>query len=50
MGTELWQLFAVFVAFCIAVALWLYVVYLPGRTLERWQDQRHGSSDTDPDA
>lgn len=50
MSSELWQLFGVFVAFCIALTLWLYIVYLPGRTLERWKDQRPGANDVDPDA
>lgn len=40
MGAELLQ-FAVFMGvFAVAAVLWLYVVYLPGRTLERWEDQR----------
>lgn len=33
--------FALFMGvFAVVVALWLYIVYLPGRTLERWEDQR----------
>ena len=24
---------------------WLFVVYLPGRTMERWEDQRPGRGD-----
>jgi hypothetical protein len=26
--------------FAVVAVLWLYIVYLPGRTLERWDDQR----------
>ena len=33
---------AVFVALAV---VWLFVVYLPGRTLERWEDQRTGRGD-----
>lgn len=33
--------FAGFVGvFAVVAVLWLYIVYLPGRTLERWEDQR----------
>ncbi len=39
---EFWQFLAVVVAFIVAAVLWLCVVYLPGRTLERWEDQRPG--------
>jgi hypothetical protein len=28
------------VFFAVALVLWLWIVYLPGRTLERWEDQR----------
>jgi len=28
------------VFFAVALVLWLRIVYLPGRTLERWEDQR----------
>ena len=42
LATELWQFLAAGVAFFVAALLWLCVVYLPGRTLERWEDQRPG--------
>ena len=42
MAAEFWQFLVVVVAFVVAAALWLFVVYLPGRTLERWEDQRPG--------
>ena len=40
MGSELWQFAAMFLLFAVALILWLWIVYLPGRTLERWEDQR----------
>ena len=42
LAAEFWQFLVVVVAFVIAALLWLCVVYLPGRTLERWEDQRPG--------
>ena len=44
MTTEFWQFAGAVGAFVIAAFLWLRVVYLPGRTLERWEDRRpsHG--------
>ncbi|MDP9412466.1 MAG: hypothetical protein M3P70_18620 [Actinomycetota bacterium] len=42
MATEFWQSLAAGVAFIVFAALWLFIVYLPGRTLERWEDQRQG--------
>ena len=40
MAAEFWQFLAVVVTFAVAAMLWLCVVYLPGRTLERWEDRR----------
>ena len=42
MAAEFWQFLVVVVAFVVAAVLWLFVVYLPRRTLERWEDQRPG--------
>jgi hypothetical protein len=28
--------------FFVVAVVWMFVVYLPGRTLERWEDQRPG--------
>jgi hypothetical protein len=42
LAAEFWQFLVVVVAFVFAAVLWLCVVYLPGRTLERWEDQRPG--------
>lgn len=36
--TEYWQFAVAGVAFVVVAVLWLRVVYLPGRTLERWED------------
>ena len=40
MGAELIQFAAAMAAFVVAALLWLRVVYLPGRTMERWEGQR----------
>ena len=40
MSSEVWQFAGMLVFFMIALVLWLRIVYLPGRTLERWEDQR----------
>ncbi|MGH3144333.1 MAG: hypothetical protein ACRDTR_00865 [Rubrobacter sp.] len=42
MATEFWQFLGAGVAFVVLAVLWLFIVYLPGRTLERWEDQRPG--------
>jgi hypothetical protein len=41
---EIWQFLIVVAGFFVVALLWLFVVYLPGRTLERWEDQRRGRS------
>jgi hypothetical protein len=41
---EIWQFLIVVSGFFVVALLWLFVVYLPGRTLERWEDQRRGRS------
>lgn len=38
--SELWQFVAVLGFFAVAFVLWMWIVYLPGRSLERWEDQR----------
>jgi hypothetical protein len=38
--SELWQFGAMLVLFVTVLILWLRIVYLPGRTLERWEDRR----------
>lgn len=40
MSSEVWQFAGMLVFFAVALVLWLRIVYLPGRTLERWEDQR----------
>lgn len=42
LAAEFWQFLVAVVAFVVAAVLWFFVVYLPGRTLERWEDQRSG--------
>jgi type VI protein secretion system component VasK len=44
LASEIWQFLMLAVVFFVAL-LWLFVVYLPGRTLERWEDQRSGRGD-----
>jgi hypothetical protein len=39
LASEIWQFLMVALGFFVAL-LWLFVVYLPGRTVERWEDQR----------
>jgi hypothetical protein len=43
--TELWQFAGAAGAFVIVALLWLRVVFLPGRTLERWEDGRPANRD-----
>ena len=40
MFAEIWQFAGMLAFFAIALFLWLRIVYLPGRTLERWEDRR----------
>ena len=40
MSAEVWQFVGMIGLFVIALVLWLRILYLPGRTLERWEDQR----------
>ena len=48
MLSELWQFGAMLVLFVVALVLWLRIVYLPGRTLERWEDRREEPAPTPP--
>jgi hypothetical protein len=45
LASEVWQFLMVVLGFFIVALLWLFVVYLPGRTMERWEDQRPGRGD-----
>lgn len=45
MTTELWQFAGAAGAFAVVAYLWYRVVYLPGRTLERWEDRRPSRRD-----
>lgn len=40
--SEVWQFVGVLGVFAIVALLWLNIIYLPGRTLERWEDRRPG--------
>ena len=40
LSAEIWQFAGMLAFFAIALFLWLRIVYLPGRTLERWEDRR----------
>jgi hypothetical protein len=40
LGSEVWQFLVVLSGFLASALLWLFVVYFPGRTLERWEDRR----------
>ena len=42
LASEIRQFLIVALGFFIVALLWLFVVYLPGRTMERWEDQRSG--------
>jgi hypothetical protein len=42
LASEIWQFLMVSVGFFVVALFWLFVVYLPGRTMERWEDQRPG--------
>jgi hypothetical protein len=45
LASEVWQFLMVVVGFSVVALFWLLVVYLPGRTLERWEDQRPARGD-----
>ena len=40
MSAEIWQFAGMLAFFVIALFQCLRIVYLPGRTLERWEDRR----------
>ena len=48
LGSEVWQFLVILLGFLMAAVVWLFVVYLPGRTLERWEDQRPGRGKDGP--
>ena len=48
MYSELWQFVALLGLFAVAFVLWMWIVYLPGRSLERWEDQRVGARKEPP--
>jgi hypothetical protein len=40
LASEIWQFLMLAVGFFVVALLWLFVVYLPGRTMEHWKDKR----------
>ena len=48
MYSELWQFVALLGLFAVAFVLWMWIVYLPGHSLERWEDQRVGAREEPP--
>jgi hypothetical protein len=45
LASEIWQFLIMVLGFFLVALLWLFVVYLPGRTMERWENQRPGRGD-----
>ena|SRR5215204_3311335 len=45
LASEVWQFLMVVLGVFVAALCWLFVVYRPGRTLERWEDQDSGRGD-----
>ena len=48
MAAEVWQFLLAILGFFVVAVLWLFIVYLPGRTLERWEDRRSGRGESGP--
>jgi predicted RND superfamily exporter protein len=44
MTSEIWQFLGVLALAGVAIVLWLFIIFLPGRTLENWSGgrQTHG--------
>jgi hypothetical protein len=42
---EFLQFAGVMAAFAVAALLWLLIVFIPGRTMERWEDQHSSRRD-----
>jgi hypothetical protein len=40
LASEIWQFLMLAVGFFVVALLWLFVVYLPGWTMEHWEDKR----------
>ena len=45
LASEIWQFLMLALGFFVVALLWLFVVYFPGRTMERWEGQRPGRGD-----
>lgn len=49
MGAELLQFVGLIAVFAVVAVLWLFIVFIPARTLERWEGQRPGRGRARPD-
>lgn len=47
MASELWQFAALIAAFFVAAVLWLFIIYLPARTMEHSETRRLRERDGD---
>ena len=47
MTSELWQFAALIAVFFIAAVLWLFIIYLPARTMEHSEARRPRGRDGD---
>ena len=47
MTAELWQFAALIGVFFVVAVLWVFVIYLPARTMEYSEAHRSGSRDRD---
>jgi hypothetical protein len=45
LASEVWQFLIVVPGYFLIALLWLFIVYLPGRTMEHWEIQRPGRGD-----
>jgi hypothetical protein len=45
LASEVWQFLIVVPGFFVVALVWLCVVYLPGRTMERWETQSRERDD-----
>ncbi|CAA9456513.1 MAG: hypothetical protein AVDCRST_MAG02-2361 [uncultured Rubrobacteraceae bacterium] len=48
MTSELWQFAILIGAFLVIALLWLFIIYLPGRTMEYSRARRMETRDSDP--
>ncbi|MGI8911208.1 MAG: hypothetical protein ACR2JR_11740 [Rubrobacteraceae bacterium] len=46
MTAELWQFGIMLAVFCVVLVLWLKIIYLPRRTMERWEARDPAPNDS----